>query len=145
VAIATLVRTRGASVATAAGLVGGVAGFCGALCNVLIGYDLAAAATAHTNHAAATEVLVSANRGAPYDVLLGGYLAGVAIATVLTVVALWRSRVVAVWLPGLFVAGVALAAVAPAGPVSLPLQLPFTAAAVALAVRIWHQAPGVPV
>lgn len=135
-AIATLVQRRGAVVAAVAGLIGGFAGFCGAIVNILIGYDLAAAAVAHTSRPAATQVLISANRGAAFDVLLVGYLGGVVVATVLIGIALWRSRAVPVWLTVLFVATVALAGSAPAGPVSVPLQLPFTAVAVALAVRI---------
>jgi hypothetical protein len=46
-AIATLVRNRGSAVATVAALTGGIGAFCGALVNVLVGYNLAAAATAH--------------------------------------------------------------------------------------------------
>ena len=46
-AIAVLVRERGSTIATVAAVVGGLAGFCGGLANVLVGYDLAAAATAH--------------------------------------------------------------------------------------------------
>ena len=46
-AIATLVRGRGSALATVAALFGGVGAFCGALVNVLVGVNLAAAATAH--------------------------------------------------------------------------------------------------
>ncbi len=48
-AIAMLVREPGSTIATVAAVVGGLAGFCGGLANVLVGYDLAAAATAHTS------------------------------------------------------------------------------------------------
>ena len=137
-AIAILVRERGATIATLAALVGGVAGFCGALANVLVGYDLAAAATARTAHAAATQVLVAANRGWAFDVVFVGYLGGLVVATVLTAVALWRSGAVPRWLPALFVLGVALGAAAPAGIVSIPLQLPITVALTALAIYIWR-------
>lgn len=136
-AIALLVRERGATIATVAAVVGGLAGFCGGLANVLIGYDLAAAASANTTPAGAEQVLVSANRGWPFDVVFVGYLGGLAAATVLTAVALWRSPVVPRWLPVLFVLGVLLGALAPAGIVSIPLQLPITIALTALAVRIW--------
>ena len=44
-------------VATVAALVGGLAGFCGGLTNVLVGYDLAAAAVAHATRDAAVRFL----------------------------------------------------------------------------------------
>ena len=121
-----------------AAVVGGLAGFGGGLANVLVGYDLAAAATAHTTRSAAEQVLVSANRGWAFHVVFVGYLGGLVVATVLTTVALWRSRAVPRWLPVLFVVGVALGALAPAGIVSIPLQVPITVALTALAIRIWR-------
>lgn len=138
VAIATLVRERSATVATAAALVGGLAGFCGALTNVLVGHDLAAAAVAHTTREAAIQVLVSANRGWSFDVVFVCYLGGLVLATLLTAVALWRGRAVPRWLTVLFVLGVALGGAAPAGIVSVPLQLPITVALISLSIRIWR-------
>ena len=41
-AIAALVRDRGSALATVAALIGGVGAFCGAIVNVLVGYNLAA-------------------------------------------------------------------------------------------------------
>jgi hypothetical protein len=137
-AIAMLVRERGSTIATVAAVVGGLAGFCGGLANVLVGYDLAAAVKGHTTASAAEQILASANRGWAFDVVFVGYLGGLVVATVLTTVALWRSRAVPRWLPVLFVVGVALAAPAPAGIVSIPLQLPITVALIALAIRIWR-------
>jgi hypothetical protein len=139
-AIATLVRERGSSLATAAALVGALAGFCGALANVLVGYDLAAAAVAQTTKAAAIQVLVAANRGSAFDVIFACYLGGLVLATLFTAAALWRGRAAPRWLAVLFVVGVALGAVAPAGVVSIPLQLPITVALVALSIRIWNTA-----
>jgi len=136
-AIAVLVQQRGSTIATIAAVTGGLAGFCGALVNTFIGYDLAAAATAHTGRAGAEQVLLSANRGWVFTLLMIVYLGGVIVATLLSGVALWRSRTVARWLPALFVMGVALGATAPAGVVSIPLQVPIAAALTALAVRIW--------
>jgi len=46
-AIAALVRNRGSALATVAALIGGLGAFCGAITNVLVYPDLAAAATAH--------------------------------------------------------------------------------------------------
>jgi hypothetical protein len=137
-AIAVLVRERGSTIATVAAVVGGVAGFCGGLVNVLVGHDLAAAATAATTRRAGAQVLAAANRGWVFDVLFVCYLGGVAVATILIVVALWRSRAVPRWLPLLFLVGVALGASAPAGIVSIPLQLPVTAALIILSIRIWN-------
>ena len=56
-AIATLVRGRGATVATVAALVGGIGAFCGAMVNVLVGVNVAAAATAHMTRDAAAQFL----------------------------------------------------------------------------------------
>ena len=46
-AICLLVTGRGWVIATVAALLGGIGAFCGAITNVLVGIDLAAAATAH--------------------------------------------------------------------------------------------------
>ncbi len=46
-AIAALVRNRGSALATVAALIGGLGSFCGAITNVLVYPNLAAAATAH--------------------------------------------------------------------------------------------------
>jgi hypothetical protein len=138
VAMATLVRERSSSIATAAALAGGLAGFCGGLANVLVGYDLAAAAVARTTSGAAIQVLVSANRGWTFDVIFVCYLGGLVSATLLMAVAFWRSHVVPRWLTALFVLGVALGAAAPAGIASVPLQLPITVALIALSLRIWR-------
>jgi hypothetical protein len=52
-AIALLVTGRGWVVATVAALLGGIGAFCGAIVNVLVGVNLAAAATAHISPDAA--------------------------------------------------------------------------------------------
>jgi hypothetical protein len=51
-AMAFLVRNRGSIVATVAARIGGLAAFCGAIINVFVGVNLAAAATAHVSRAA---------------------------------------------------------------------------------------------
>jgi hypothetical protein len=64
-AIALLVTGRGWVIATVAALLGGLGAFFGAITNVLVGIDLAAAATAHTSPDAAARFLVTAfNSGA---------------------------------------------------------------------------------
>jgi hypothetical protein len=58
-AIAMLVRKRGSTAATIAVLIGGIGAFCGAVVNVLVGINLAAAATAHVTHDAAARILIA--------------------------------------------------------------------------------------
>ncbi len=58
-AIAALVRDRGAAVATIAALIGGIGAFCGAIINVMVFPNLAAAATARTTPGAAAQFLVT--------------------------------------------------------------------------------------
>lgn len=136
--IATLVRHRGSVFATTAAVIGGFAGFCGLIVNVLIGYNLAAAATSHTTQYAAAQVLVSANTSPLSGVLFVGYIGGLLAATVLAALALWRSRSVPRWLPILFASGLVLGALAPPGIAAIPLTVPFAAAMVILATRIWR-------
>ena len=52
-AIAMLARKRGSTTATIAALIGGIGAFCGAIVNVFVGINLAAAASAHVTHQAA--------------------------------------------------------------------------------------------
>src|SRR4051794_32622077 len=58
-AIATLVRERGATLATAAALVGGFGAFCGAIGNVLPGFNLASTVTAQLSPEVAAQYLVA--------------------------------------------------------------------------------------
>jgi hypothetical protein len=141
-AIATLVRGRGAALATMAALLGGIGAFCGALVNVLVGVNLAAAATAPISHAAAGRFLVTTFNSGFGHVFLYAYFVGIYLAPVLMGIALWRSRSVPRWLTVLFVAGLELAQQVPsAGPVKVVLlMLPFAAAMVLLAARVWQAA-----
>jgi hypothetical protein len=84
-AIAALVRNGGSAVATVAALIGGLGAFCGAITNVLVYPNLAAAATAHLTPGAAARFLVkSFNSGFGH---LFTY-----VSPVLMGYALWRSR-----------------------------------------------------
>ncbi len=140
-AIAALVRARGSALATTAALVGGLGAFCGALVNVLVFPNLAAAATAHLSRGAAAQFLVTSFSSGFGRGFLYAYLAGQYIAPVLMGVALWRSRSVPRWLAVLFAAGLEVAQQASsAGPVVIVYMLPFAAAMVLLAVRIWRAA-----
>ena len=117
-AIATLVRGRGSVVATVAVLSGGLGAFCGALVNVLVGVNVAAAATAHVSQAAAARFLVTSFNSGFEHVFSGLYFVGIFAAPVLMGIALWRSRSVPRWLAVLFVIGLEVAQqVSSAGPV----------------------------
>jgi hypothetical protein len=141
-AIAALVRDRGAALATVAALAGGIGAFCGALFNVLVFPNLAAAATAHLSRAAAAQFLVTSFSSGLEHGLEYAYIAGQFSAPVLMGVALWRSRSVPRWLAVLFAVGVEVAEQASsAGPVVvISVMLPFAVALVLLSVRIWQAA-----
>jgi hypothetical protein len=141
-AIASLVRGRGVALATVAALVGGIGAFCGALVNVLVGINLAAAATAPIRPAAAGHFLVTTFNSGFAHVFLNVYIAAIFLAPVLMGIALWRSRTVPRWLAVLFAAGLELAQEVPsAGPAKVVLlMLPFAVAMVALGGRVWETA-----
>lgn len=136
VGVASLVRSRDATLGAVAAGVGGLAAFCGALANMLVGFNVAAAATAHTSPTAAAQVLVSADTSAVSTVLLVAYLGGGLVAVVLLTTALWRSRTVPRWLTVLFGVGLLVATASRPGVAAIPLQLPFAIAMVVLAMRI---------
>ena len=142
-AIATLVRGRGSVVATVAALLGGLGAFCGALVNVLVGVNVAAAATAHVSQDAAARFLVTSFNSGFEHVFSGVYFVGIFAAPVLMGFALWRGRSVPRWLAVLFVIGLEVAQQVPsAGPVLVVvLMLPFAVAMVLLAARAWQAAP----
>jgi Domain of unknown function (DUF4386) len=104
-AIATLVRGRGAALAAAAALLGGLGAFCGAIVNVTVYPGLAAAATAHVPASAAASVLVTAFSSGFTQVFVYLYLASELLAPLLMSIALWRSRSIPRWLAALFFAG----------------------------------------
>jgi len=139
-AVATLVRGRGATLATLAALIGGLGYFAGAIANVLVGFNLAAATATRTSQAVAARFLVTTFKSGVGNVFVLSYFIGSLAGTLLLGIALWRSRSVPRWLPVLFVIGNVIAMFASAGIVSVPLSLPFTLAMVILAVRIWRAA-----
>jgi len=141
-AIATLVRGRGSVVATVAALLGGLGAFCGALVNVLVGVNLAAAASAHMTHDAAARFLVTSFNSGFEHVFSDFYFIGIFVAPVLMGFALWRSRSVPRWLAVLFTIGLEVAQqVSSAGPVLVVLlMLPFAVAMMLLAARTWQAA-----
>lgn len=138
-AIAVLASDRDRVLAATAAVIGWFGAFC-AVANVLIGFDLAAAAAVHVSSAAA-QILVSANTAAAAWVFFTGYFAGIPVAVILTGIALWRSQAMPRWLPVLFVVALLAGALAPPGIVSVPLSLPFVIVMMLLARRIWDTAP----
>jgi Domain of unknown function (DUF4386) len=141
-AIAMLVRQRGSTAATIAVLLGGIGAFCGAIVNVFVGLNLAAAASAHMSHDAAAQFLVTNFNSGPGQTFTAVYAFSEFVAPIIMGVALWRSRHVPRWLAALFAAGFVLAE--QTGSVGLPrviLQMaPFALAIVLLAIRIWRAA-----
>lgn len=87
-AIAVLASDRDRGLAMTAAVIGWFGAFCGAVVNVLIGFNLAAAAAARSPSAAA-QILVSGNTAAVAKVFFTGYFAGIPVATILTGIALW--------------------------------------------------------
>jgi Domain of unknown function (DUF4386) len=141
-AIAALVRNRGSALATVAALIGGIGAFCGAITNVLVFPNLAAAAAAHLTPDAAARFLVTTFNSGFGQVFTAAYFIGIFAAPVLMGFALWRSRSVPRWLAVLFFIGLEAAQQVPSvGPVRVVLiMLPFAVAMVLLAARIWQAA-----
>ena len=140
-AIATLVTGRGWVIATIAALLGGLGAFAGAMFNVLGGINLATAASAHMSQVAAARFLVTSFGSWPAQVAGYAYFASQFTAPVVMGYALWRSRRVPRWLAVLFTAGLLLAEQQAAiGPKVALFMLPFAAAMILLAARIWRAA-----
>ncbi len=140
-AIATLVRDRGAVLATIAALLGGLGAFCGAIINVIVYPGLAAAATAHVSRDAAAKVLMTGFNSEFGHIFTYVYFASEYVAPLLMAIALWRSRNVPRWLAALFFVGLEVAeGMSSIGPIVVLFMLPFAAAMVLLAARIWQAA-----
>jgi hypothetical protein len=140
-AIAMLVRKRGSTAATVAAVIGGVGAFCGAIVNVLVGINLAAAATAGVTQDAAARILISNFKSGPGQAFTDVYAFGEFVAPLIMGVALWRSRSVPRWLAALFVVGFELAEqTASVGLVKVVLLMaPFAVAMVLLSIRLWQE------
>jgi hypothetical protein len=140
-AIALLVTGRGWVVATVAAVLGGVGAFAGALLNVLVGVNLAAAASAHMTQIAAARFLVTSFGSVPAQVATYVYFVSEYTAPVVMGFALWRSRAVPRWLAVLFTVGLELAeSMGAIGPKIVLFMLPFAVAMILLAARIWQAA-----
>jgi hypothetical protein len=141
-AIAMLVRERGSMAATIAAVLGGTGALCGAIVNVFVGINLAAAATAYVNREAAARFLIANFNSGPGQTFTDVYAFSEYLAPVIMGAALWRSRRVPRWLAVLFSVGFELAEeTASVGPAKVVLQMAlFALAMVLLAVRIWRAA-----
>jgi hypothetical protein len=140
-AIATLVRDRGSALATVAALLGGLGAFCGAIVNVVAYPSLAAAAAAPISPGAAANLLVTATNSEFGQVFSYLYFGSEFLAPLLMGIALWRSRAVPRWLAALFFVGLQAAELMESyGPIVILYMLPFAAAMVLLAARIWPAA-----
>ena len=140
-AIATLVRDRGSALATVAALLGGLGAFCGAIVNVVAYPTLAAAASAPVSRDAAANLLVTVSNSEFDHVFSYVYFASEFLAPLLMGIALWRSRAVPRWLAALFFVGLQVAEqMGSFGPIVVLYMLPFAAAMVLLAARIWSAA-----
>jgi hypothetical protein len=144
-AIALLVTGRGWVIATVGALLGGVGAFAGAMVNVLVGVNLAAAASAHITQGAAARFLVTSFHAAPAQAAVYVYFVAEYAAPVVMGLALWRSRAVPRWLAVLFTVGLELAeGMGSYGPIVVPFMLPFAVAMVLLAARLWEAATRLP-
>jgi hypothetical protein len=140
-AIALLVTGRGWVIATVAAMLGAVGAFAGALFNVLVGVNLAAAASAHMTQTAAARFLVTSFGSVPAQVAEYVYFVSEYAAPVVMGFALWRSRAVPRWLAVLFTVGLELAeTMGSYGPIVVLFMLPFAAAMILLAVWVWRSA-----
>jgi hypothetical protein len=140
-AIALLVTGRGWVIATVAAMLGAVGAFAGALFNVLVGVNLAAAASAHMTQTAAARFLVTSFGSVPAQVAEYVYFVSEYSAPIMMGFALWRSRAVPRWLAVLFTVGLELAeTMGSYGPIVVLFMLPFAVAMILLAVWIWRAA-----
>ena len=138
-AIAVLASDRDRVLAATAGVIGWFGAFCGAVANVLIGFDLAAAATSICHRLSPDPGLGQHCRrglGVLYRVFRR-YSCGCHPHRDRSVAQPGHAR----WLPVLFVVALLAGALAPPGIVSVPLSMPFVIVMMLLARRIWDTAP----
>jgi hypothetical protein len=141
-ALATLMRSRGSAVATVAALIGGIAAFCGIVVNVMVDFNLAAAATAHVTQNAAARFLITTFNSGFYHGFSYVYFIGIPLTFALVAFALWRSRRVPRWLAVLYFIGAEVAFQTPSlGFLKVfLLMLPFVVASVLLSLYVWQSA-----
>jgi hypothetical protein len=128
--------------ATVAALIGGLGAFCGAAVNVLVGVNLAAAATARMPQGTAARFLVTTFHSGFATAFLYAYFIGIVAAPVLMGIALWRSGSVPRWLAVLFTVSLEVAQQVQSKGIAVVLlyTLAFAVAMTLLAARIWQAA-----
>ena len=132
---------RGSALATVAALLGGLGAFCGAIVNVLVAPTSPPPPRRMYHAARPRSFLVTAFNSEFGHVFLYLYFAAAYVAPLLMGIALWRSRTVPRWLAALFFVGLEVAEqMESAGPIVVLYMLPFAAAMVLLAARIWQAA-----
>ena len=137
-AIATLIRQRGATVATSAAVLGAIGAFCGAIANVLVGFNLASAVGPHSTPQSAATFLVTTFTSSVGQLFLLGYLLGLAVALILVVIAVWRSRCMPRWIPFVLLVAWEVAAFAHAGIVAIPFMVPLVATMILVTTYVWR-------
>jgi MFS family permease len=141
-AIATLCGTRGATLAIAAAVVAALACVCGIAVNSLVSLNLAGTTRSGSVPSEAALLLVSVNSGPTATGILVGYVGGLASASVLMAVALWRAGI-GHWLALLLPVCLVLGSVSPPGLVGVLLSLPIAVVMVLIARKIWEGAESV--
>jgi hypothetical protein len=137
VAIASLTgHRRGAAVGAVAAALAGVSCLCGLVVNSLVNLNVAGTADAAVPRDAAASVLAAVNTGPVPTAFLVTYVAGLALASVLMAVALWRAGTVERWLAALFPVCLLVGSLAPPGVVGALLSVPFAVVMVLLALRL---------
>jgi hypothetical protein len=108
---------------------------------VLVGVNLAAAATAHISPDAAARFLTTSFNSGVGQLFTYLYFASEYTAPLIMGFALWRSRRVPRWLAVLFAVGLEVAeAQSSNGAVIILFMLPWAIATVLLAARLWQSA-----
>lgn len=138
VALTLLAQRRGAALATIACVIGCLAAFSGIVANVLSGFNIATAVSAHLQSPQAAQFIARSFSSKTGEAFLNTYFIGNVAALVLMAVALWRSGNVPRWLAILLPVAFEVAAFAPAGPISIPLMGPFVAFSIVIARSIWN-------
>lgn len=128
-----LVQQRGSRFATIAAAIGCLAAVSGIVANVLTGFNLATAISAHLPATQAARFIARSFSSTTGEAFLNVYFIGNIVALILMGVALWRSRSVPRPVAVLLLFTFELAAFAPAGPEAIPLMAPFLVISVLIA------------
>ena len=141
-AIATLIRGRSSTLATVVALLAGIGYFSGAITNVLVGFNLAAVASAHLTQEAGTKFLVTSFNSGSGKTFLTLYPSSNTFPTASHGHCSLAKPQLPRWLAVLFFVGLAVAQQVPsAGAVTvLLLMLPFAVAMTLLTMKIWRGA-----